>query len=68
MDLVELQKGVREVGSFNLPLQELIEDLHVSDLTRDGQTFFVHGPLCVIIVHGINWEVRLLGEMVLREK
>ena len=65
LNLVELQKGVSEVGSFNLPLQELIEYLHVSDLTRDRQPFFVHGPLRVIIVHSIHWEVSLLGELVL---
>ena len=60
LDLVELHQGVSEVGRFDLPLEELIEDLDVSDLTCNCQPFLVHSPLRVIVVHGIHWEVRLV--------
>jgi hypothetical protein len=68
LDLVELHQGVYEVGRFNLPLEELIEYLDVSDLTCNCQSFLVHGPFRVIVVHGIHREVCLIGELVLREQ
>ena len=68
LDLVELHQGVYEVGRFNLSLEEFIEYLDVSDLTCNCQPFLVHGPLRVIVVHGIHREVRLIGELVLREQ
>jgi hypothetical protein len=60
LDLVELHQGVYEVGRFDLPLEELIEDLDVSDLTCNCQPFLVHSPLRIIVVHGIHWEVCLV--------
>ena len=68
MDLVVLHQGVNEVRRLYLPQEELIEYLDVSDLTSDRQPFLVDSPLRVIVVHGISREVRLVGELVLREQ
>jgi hypothetical protein len=64
-------KFLKRVGKIWHPyfsLDELVKYLYISNLARYCESFLIHSPLCVIIIHCIKRKIRRIWKVMFWEK